>query len=234
MQYFDDYDYKAKNIFAFGFKQKFDEKILPWEVASFVNGYNTIYYKQDLLNSISSALEQGANAKDIIIFDGSLPLNKKYSELNLINEFYSAKYFYNLGKPYSLHPNKKTYQINFLYEIFSEINKLLHFEKFRPLTTNYLIDSLELYESESFERAFEYIKTIAIKSSEDYYNRYPQRSTDRYPIDSDLIDEKLKKTLKKQSDLLQKVDLIDNSSEIEIAKIIESKSKSKIDKDLKK
>lgn len=85
MKYFDDYDYKINLKFEFSFKQRKDEKILPWEIASFVNEYNTIYYKSVLLDSISSALLHGNSPENILIFDGSLPLNKKYSDLDLID-----------------------------------------------------------------------------------------------------------------------------------------------------
>lgn len=57
---FDDYVYKnIETRVRFKFIQRRDEPLYPWEIASFLKGFNTVYYKFELLNSICSALNHG-------------------------------------------------------------------------------------------------------------------------------------------------------------------------------
>lgn len=225
MQLFDDYDFKLKNVFSFSFRQKYDEKILPWEIASFVNDYNTIYYKNDILNSISSAIENGFSPEDVFIIDGSLPLNKKYSQLDLLDENEAAKFFYKVGRPYSLHPSRKTYEINFIYEIFSAINSLLFLRKFKPLTTFFLIGALKKNRGEGISDAINYISEMAIKSSNNHYEKYPQSSADRDPLDIESINEKISGLIERQKNILSQLSGINIGDDAELYKIISSSAK---------
>ena len=100
---FDDYRYKNEETrIKIKFKQVRDEPLYPWEIASFLNKFNTSYYKFELLNSIASALEHGISGKDIFILNHSLPLYERYSELNLVEESHAAKIFYPIGIPIPL------------------------------------------------------------------------------------------------------------------------------------
>lgn len=55
-RFFDDYTHKntGKRI-RFAYKQAKEVPIFPWEIGHFVNRITTIYYKYELLNSISGA-----------------------------------------------------------------------------------------------------------------------------------------------------------------------------------
>ncbi|WP_313571295.1 hypothetical protein [Comamonas terrigena] len=231
MKYFDDYDYKIKEIFEFSFEQRKDEKILPWEIASFVNDYNTIYYKNDLLDSISSAILNGNNPEDIIIYDGSLPLNKKYSQLDLIDESEAAKYFYTVGKPYSIIPNRTTQEIQTIYSIFSKVNSLLYSRKFRPLVTFYLIESLKKLAALSILEAIRYIVETAVKTSEEHYKKYPNSKSIRDPLTEDLIREKIEPVLKGHEASINRVDYISRIDDAGKIKILTSQKKQ--DKEIK-
>ena len=134
---FDDYDYKLtdKRI-QFKFSQKYDESFYPWEIASFLKDLNTTYYKYDLLNSISSALNYGIDPKDILILSKSLPLYKTHGDLDIIN--YSENglnLFYFIGDPYSLSPNINIERTRLFLLAFKLINKKLHQLGFKPLFT---------------------------------------------------------------------------------------------------
>lgn len=230
MKYFDDYDYKINIEFEFSFKQRKDEKILPWEIASFVNDYNTIYYKSDLLDSISSALLRGNSPENLIIFDGSLPLNKKYSDLDLIDESEAAKYFYKLGNPYSLLPCKRTVEIKLIYSVFSKINSFLFTKNFKPQVTFFLIEALKLLENHPKERAIDYIINAAVKNSTEHYEKYKDRQREREPLEFNEIKDILEKTINLGEDELKRANEIYFLDDKEINKIITSKNKN----DLKK
>jgi len=225
MKYFDDYDYKINIDFEFSFKQRKDEKILPWEIASFVNDYNTIYYKSDLLDSISSALLRGYSPENIIIFDGSLPLNKKYSDLDLINESEAAKYFYKLGNPYSLLPCKKTVEIKLIYSIFSKVNSFLFSKNFKPQVTFFLIEALKILEKYSKERAIDYIIHAAVKSSSEHYEKYKDRQKQREPIEFYEIQEILEKSIAFGENEITRANEINFLDDKAINKILTSKKK---------
>lgn len=230
MKYFDDYDYKINIDFEFSFKQRKDEKILPWEIASFVNDYNTIYYKSDLLDSISSTLLRGNSPENIIIFDGSLPLNKKYSDLDLINESEAAKYFYKLGNPYSLLPCRRTVEIKLIYSIFSKVNSFLFSKKFKPQVTFFLIEALKILEKYSKERAIDYIINAAVKSSSEHYEKYKDRQKERDPIYYDEIKEILEKTITIGENEIARANEIYSLDDKEINKILTSKNKNYLKK----
>lgn len=225
MKYFDDYDYKINIEFEFYFKQRKDEKILPWEIASFVNEYNTIYYKSDLLDSISSALLHGNKPENLIIFDGSLPLNKKYSDLDLIDESEAAKHFYNLGSPYSLLPCKKTSEIKLIYSVFAKVNSFLFSKNFKPQVTFYLIEALNKLKGHSKEVAIDYIINSAIKTSTDNYEKYKDIKTEREPLDYESLVNFLDKTIKSGVEEVDRASEISIFNDNEIIKILTSKNK---------
>ncbi|MFV9656639.1 hypothetical protein ACNFCK_17205 [Pseudomonas sp. NY15366] len=123
---FDDYDYKDTSArVRVKFTQLRDEPMYPWEIAKFLKNFNTVYYKFELLNSISSAINHGISPEDIFIFDHSLPLYERYSELDLISGGVAAKLFYPIGMPIPLVPSVKVYEFNCLYRIFNTINSFL-------------------------------------------------------------------------------------------------------------
>lgn len=133
--YFDDYDYKnqGKKI-TFKYVQNVEEKIFPWEIANFLSILNTTYYKDELLNSVCSALNNGIEGKNIFILDKSLPLNKSYGMLDLLNFNEKAiQYFYHIGLPWTLLPNLQIMTVNCAYRIFNKTNSILHLNRRKPI-----------------------------------------------------------------------------------------------------
>lgn len=222
---FDDYDYKSSSLFQVTFKQRSEDRLLPWEIAAFFNQFNTVYYKNDLLNSISSALLRGISPKDIVISEGSLPLNRRYAKLDLLPEFEAARYFYPIGKPHSLVPSIKTRNINFLYENFYGVNSLLHSRKFRPLGISYLVNALKIQSEKSDLHAEQYLITTAIKFSEQYHKKYSKHYSDRTPIEESDITAKLSKIKEKQNKSLSILKEIENFDDTLLERVIFSTKK---------
>ncbi|MFW3441990.1 hypothetical protein ACN9J6_10705, partial [Aliarcobacter butzleri] len=122
---FDDYKYKRidKKI-EFTLKQEVEKKLSPWELSSFINNFNTYYYKNELLNTIAIALNNGISAENIIIFDESFKLNRIYNKfVNISLKDKNIKYLYTLGKPVSLFPNENIFIINLIFKYFRNINE---------------------------------------------------------------------------------------------------------------
>jgi hypothetical protein len=152
---FDDYDYKDTNSrILVKFSQKRDEPMYPWEIAGFLKKLNTVYYKFELLNSISSAINHGIKPEDIFIFDHSLPLYERYTELDLISGPVAAKLFYPIGMPIPLLPSTKIYEYNCLYRIFYAANSFLtknHIGRLRLSQLSVLYEDLELFGLDTVE-----------------------------------------------------------------------------------
>lgn len=165
---FDDYDYKlAHKRIRFKFEQIHDEPMFPWELARFLKELNTIYYKYELLNSISTAIKQKISPKEIFIFNKSLPLNKSYANLNLLDiESRAIPYFYFIGIPFPLFPSKDKYEIGLLYGYFNLINKKLYSAGCRTLYTKALSKAYAIYCAEGIGAAEYYILSTATKVAE--------------------------------------------------------------------
>lgn len=134
-------DYKFKNIqqrVTIKFKQKTCKILSPWEISSFINSFNTYYYKLDVFNTIGIALKQNIDPKNIIIFDKSFNINQQYIHLNNIKcNTEQLQYLYTLGKPISLFPNDSIFFMNELFENFRRLNELLYQinKKYLPIKT---------------------------------------------------------------------------------------------------
>lgn len=168
---FDDYDYKDTTTrIRVKFKQVHDEPMYPWEIARFLKNFNTVYYKFELLNSISSAINHGISPEDIFIFDHSLPLYERYTELDLIGGPLAAKLFYPIGLPIPLVPNAKTYEYNCLYRVFYAVNSFLttnRIGRLSLLTLSSLYEDLDAFGLESAEaQLIKYANENAKKSYE--------------------------------------------------------------------
>ncbi|MGN8032331.1 hypothetical protein ACTJKS_22385 [Pseudomonas sp. 22189] len=152
---FDDYDYKDTGArIKVKFLQRRDEPMYPWEIAGFLKKLNTVYYKFELLNSICSAVNHGISPEDIFIFDHSLPLYERYSEMNLLSEPFAAQLFYSIGMPIPLMPSVSIYEYNCLYRIFNTINSFLkknHVGTLGLTNISYLYEHLQSFGLEAAE-----------------------------------------------------------------------------------
>ncbi len=144
----------------------------PWEIGGFLESINTLYYKFDLLNSISSALTEGIKPSDIFVFDKSLPLYKRYSKLNLLEESNAASHFYSIGLPYPLFPNQDIYEYNLLYQAFYTVNSFLLKEHVRPLAIN----NIALIYREMRTEGLDVAETFIIDLAEDRAKKSFQQS----------------------------------------------------------
>lgn len=203
---FDDYDYKdtSKRISA-KFAQERDEPMYPWEIAGFLNKFNTVYYKFELLNSISSALQHGIKPQDIFIFDKSLPLYERYSEMNLINEPQAAKLFYPIGLPTPLVPDDGIYKYSFLYQYFHEINSFLRSNHIQPLRLINLSAAYEELQNFDLDAAEEYVFNLAIRAAQRSYEAAAKRGEKKSQFTTDDLGKALAKYKKRKAQLFEDI-----------------------------
>lgn len=110
------------------FQRNNNELLSPWEISHFINQFSSNYYKNELLISVSKALNSNIPAETIIILDDSFNINTSYSKLDVIdlNTIQGIKQLYHLGKPVSLYPNKKIYSINIIFLFFRRLNEIIY------------------------------------------------------------------------------------------------------------
>ena len=118
---FNDYEYKDTKIrIKLKLKQIKEKKLNPWEISSFLNKFNTYYYKAELLNTIAIALNQGIKPENIIILNQSFKLNQQYTKLDFISTTDGdLAYLYYIGLPVSLFPDKNIHTLNILEDIMN-------------------------------------------------------------------------------------------------------------------
>ncbi|BAK74041.1 hypothetical protein [Arcobacter sp. L] len=159
---FDDYVFKDNSRkYKLKIKQVKEKKLNPWEISSFLNRFNTYYYKDELFNTISLALMKNIEPENIFIFDQSFKLNQIYSNLNYVDfEGKSLKHLYYIGLPVSLYPNEKIIALNLLFKYFRQYNVLLStIKKSNRLKINELSLYYKIYnETDDFNMMCEKIK----------------------------------------------------------------------------
>lgn len=163
---FDDYLKKqiGKRI-EVTFTQSEDVPIFPWEIGYFVNKLNTSYYKFEILNSISNAINSGILPENIIMMDRSLPLNNIYEDFDILD--FNEKglfHLYNIGRPLSLIPNKKTAQLSLLLSLFRSLNEFLYSSHIRPNRISMLNDLWPLINEGKFRTIIDILNDKAIES----------------------------------------------------------------------
>ncbi|EIJ45916.1 hypothetical protein GWL_29440 [Herbaspirillum sp. GW103] len=225
---FDDYDRKRtdKRVFV-RFVQKKDEPMYPWEIAGFLNKLNTVYYKFELLNSISSALAEGISPTDIFVFDKSLPLYQRYAEMNVLAGRDAARKFYSIGLPYPLVPTKESYELHLLYRSFSNVNSFLKSRKVRPLTTESVSLVYEKLKESNLEEAELLLIDQALERADKSY-RNNSGETLKTPVTEQEIVDVLEKYQRRKEKLFSDIGLIQELNDEErFALLISKKSDSK-------
>lgn len=217
---FDDYDYKdTGSRIKVKFSQERDEPMYPWEIASFLKKFNTVYYKFELLNSICSALIRGIKPEDIFIFDHSLPLYEKYSEMDLLSEPVAAKLFYPIGMPIPLLPSINIYEYNFLYRIFNTINSFLKKNHIGALSLNhigYLYEHLQEYGLEAAEAS---VIDLAHKQAERSYEAAAKRGEKKKQFSTEDLSKALEKYRRQKAQTfsdIEKLQQLDDKQRIDI------------------
>lgn len=110
------------------FKRSTEELLSPWEISNFINQFSSNYYKNELLISISKAINSGIPVENIFVLDDSFKINTSYSKLDLIdlNKASEILYLYHMGKPVSLFPNRRIYSINIIFNVFRTLNEIIY------------------------------------------------------------------------------------------------------------
>ena len=111
------------NKYKFTLMQDKNEHLKSWRVTDFVDKISFLNYKKEIINEIYRLLDNGVKGHQIIIFDKSFSIHKRYEYLgkhNLKSET-GVKNLYHLGKPISLYPNKKVYALYNVFEVFSKL-----------------------------------------------------------------------------------------------------------------
>ena len=178
----------------------------PWEIAGFLNKLNTVYYKFELLNSISSALLAGIPPTDIFVFDKSLPLYQRYAEMNLLSGKDAAKKFYSIGLPYPLVPTQESYDLHLLYRSFHDVNSFLRSRKVRPLST----DSVSLIYEKLKQTNLEEAEFLLIDHALERADKSVRNTTDtlKTPVSEQDIVDVLRKHQGRKAQLFSDISII--------------------------
>lgn len=218
---FDDYDYKHTDTrISVRFVQKRDEPMYPWEIASFLKTLNTVYYKNELLNSICSAINYGIPPTDIFIFNKSLPLYRRYTEMDLLEERQAAKYWYDIGLPYPLVPNVDMYEYNLLYQAFYRINSFLRSKKVRSLTTDSVASAYDVLKQSGLDVAEKHIVALAVERAQKSAESAKKRKEKKEPIGEHEIIGVLERYKKSRLELLEDVSYLGTLTEDACSELI--------------
>lgn len=223
---FDDYRYKNTSIrINFKFRQERDEPMYPWEIASFLNKLNTVYYKFELLNSICSAINNGISPEDIFIFDHSLPLYERYTSMNLLGDNQAAKVFYPIGLPIPITPTLRSYDFSLFYQAFRTINSFLRKNHIQPLSTNNVAIAYNELKSNGLDKAEDLIVELATLKAKKSYDSALLRGEEKTWIGSENIESCLTKYRKKKQSLLTDLLILDDIDEASKFEIIKGKNR---------
>jgi len=131
---YDDYSRKliGKQI-EVTFTQVEDIAIFPWEIGYFVNRLNTFYYKDEVLNSISAAINSGVSPENIFMLDRSLPFNQIWANLDILDlSTTGLAQLYKIGNIASLVPNIRLQRLSIMLSLYRSINVFLRANHVRP------------------------------------------------------------------------------------------------------
>lgn len=203
---FDDYNYKHTNTrISVRFVQKRDEPMYPWEIAGFLKTLNTVYYKHELLNSICSAINHGISPSDIFIFNKSLPLYKRYTEMNLLDERQAAKYWYEIGFPYPLVPSVYVYEYNLMYQFFKKVNSFLRSRNVRPLTTESVTAAYDVLRQSGLDAVEKFVIALALERAQKSVDNAKKKKEKKEPISEQEIIATLSKYRVTKNELLDDI-----------------------------
>lgn len=146
--FFNDYQYKDLSIKVhLKILREVDTPFTPWQFSNFISSFNTYYYKFELIDTIAMALNKGINPENIFILDKSFESGFTYSKFDVLNLNKNGIYdIYKIGKPISLLPNDKIYEIYFAFKVAQEVSEILkkshqkkrfHSDLIKTLINNY-------------------------------------------------------------------------------------------------
>lgn len=104
--------------------RKSDIQLSGWELGNLLSKMAIYAYRFELINTISLALHNGVDPRNIFILDHSFELNTSYSDLEFVYlESSDIINIYNIGKPISLFPNDEIFKLNILFRLIYNINE---------------------------------------------------------------------------------------------------------------
>jgi hypothetical protein len=100
----------------------------PWQISNLIVKMSSHYYKNELLNTIALAINNGIRPSNIFIMDDSFQVNNSYTYVDRfdLGKNEDVKNLYHLGVPTSLFPNKKLFKLNICFKLFSDYYTLLN------------------------------------------------------------------------------------------------------------
>lgn len=98
----------------------------PWEIGNLIDNISNYYYKMELINVVSKAIENGVSPKNIFILDKSFKLNTSYKDLDVMSIIDERiENMYTIGVPYSIYPNKEIFILAMIFKTFRLCNEML-------------------------------------------------------------------------------------------------------------
>lgn len=146
-----------------------------WEISNTLNLLTSYYYKVELINSISFALNENISAENIFILTESFSLNNLYEKMDTLDIPNQLYYLFQIGAPISLLPNKKLFLLNLLFKSIKEIREILRsarpklstpfkIKDILPVTYNLVDDNYESVGKHLSDLANQIINSSEIKS----------------------------------------------------------------------
>lgn len=141
-----------------------------WEINSITAAINSIYYKNELLNTIESFLKDGGDAEDVFVFNKSKETRNQYQKLNQgylnIKEKESLLKFYYIGNPIPMFPNEKNIKVYYRFEYCREF--LIQCVKYKlnsPAKTD-ILSGLMLLDITNNQEVMVFLKNSLEKANE--------------------------------------------------------------------
>lgn len=136
-------EYSKRNLnkrFQLKLIRKNDTPLNSWEISNTINQMTSYYFKNELVNSISLAINQGINPENIFILTESFGLNKSYEKIDILEIPDELKQLLVIGDPIGLFPSKDILFMNLLFKTYKEINQALYTSKPRLKLSEDVLD----------------------------------------------------------------------------------------------
>ncbi|MED4678062.1 hypothetical protein [Bacillus nitratireducens] len=154
------------NYLSITLKRDKDDLLSSWQISNLLSQISSQYYKNELLNTISLALNEGIQPENLFILNDSFNINNAYSKLDILdlNKSDDIKAFYHLGKPTSLFPNERLFKTALVFDYFRKINEMLSNKKISPINKDSLLDlASEIHANNNLLHILDSISTLANK-----------------------------------------------------------------------
>lgn len=146
-------------------KRNHEGILSPWQISNLIVKLSSHYYKNELLNTIALAINNGIDPRNIFIMDDSFQVNNSYTYVDVfnLNKIEDVKNLYHLGFPTTLFPNEELLKVKLCFKLFSDYFTLLNSKGLERPEKNKLRDIIDLaLENEDIDYALSSIKEIAI------------------------------------------------------------------------